>query len=209
LFVVLNAVYVVLMRSAPTAWRGVEDYLDTWIVLEQGPQVVGLVALPVLGFVLAALHQLAPPARREFSHTALLFGFAFITVTWTGYFLQVAWLIPHIQDGSRAGIEMMAFRNNAGLAWAVDVAGWALSGFMGVALFGVFPGRGLEARLRRLFLGYGVANLLLLPWLMFDIASLGIPIIASWLLVLPAATAQLAIWFRRTGGTAETDEVGP
>lgn len=197
-FLVLNATYVALAVTGPPQWEGLGHYVATWSWIEFAPQAVGIVALPVLGFVLAAVHLAAPPERRASSLSALLFGTAFIVVVWSGYVLQLVWLLPALAAGSDSAlVETMVFRNPDGLAWALNYAGWGLSGLTGIALSGVFRGGRLESRLRWLFLAYGVANLLLLPQLALRLDLLALPAIASWLLVLPVATGHLAVWFGR------------
>jgi cardiolipin synthase (CMP-forming) len=131
-----NAAYVALALTGPRECRGVGDYLQTWSVLEFLPQMLGLVALPLLGLSLVAAHQLVHPARQVFSLAAVVAGAAFLTVVWVGYLVQVAWLLPALQAGWAGGVELLAWRSMGSPGWAVNVAGWTLSGAMGWALAG-------------------------------------------------------------------------
>jgi hypothetical protein len=204
-FVVYNAAYAVLALTGPNGWRGVEDYLQTWTVLEFVPQMLGLVALPLLGFALVAAHRLAPPPRRVFTLAALACGLAFLTVVWVGYFVQVAWLLPTLRAGTATpGVELLVWRGMASPGWAVNVAGWVLSGFMAWALAAALLGGRFETRARWLFVAYGVAQLLLIPWFALGMDVLGIPIAVSWVVVLPVATGHLAVWMHRAGSSGSS-----
>jgi hypothetical protein len=196
LIVALNLMYVPLLITA-RPWRGVEDYLATVRWVEFGPQAVGLVALPVFAVLLIAVHRATPPERSVLSLAAVGFGLAFVATVWVGYVVQVAWVYPNAVDGVDAGIELLAFRNPRGLGWALNHAGWALSGMAALALAGTFPGRGREAGLRWLLAGYGLANLLLIPAYATGSELLSLPAAVSWLVVLPAISVQLGRWFRQ------------
>jgi hypothetical protein len=196
LFTVMNLTYVPLIAAGRT-WQGVDDYLAMWHWTEFGPQAVGLVALPVFALLLVAVHRAAPPDRATLSLAGLGFGFAFVVVVWVGYVVQVAWLWPNLRAGVDTGVELLAFRNPHSLAWALNYAGWSLSGAAALALAGMFRGDRLQRRLRALLVFYGAANLLLLPSYGFGVELLSVPAVASWLVVLPVAALHLAVWFHR------------
>lgn len=196
LFVALNLMYVPLFTTA-RPWLGVDDYLETVRWVEFGPQAVGLVALPVFALLLVAVHQATPPERSLVSLAAVGFGMAFVAIVWVGYFVQLAWVYPNAVNGADAGVELLAFRNPRGLGWALNHAGWALSGIAALALARAFTGGGLEARLRWLLAGYGLANLLLVPAYASDSVALSLPAAVSWLVLLPVISAHLGLWFQR------------
>jgi hypothetical protein len=196
LFTVMNLAYVPLI-AAGRAWRGVDDYLATWHWTEFGPQAVGLVALPVFAVLLVTLYRAAPSDRATFSLAGLLFGFAFVAVVWVGYVVQVAWLWPNLRAGVDTGVELLAFRNARSVGWALNHAGWSLSGAAALALSGMFRGDRLQRRLRALLVFYGGANLLLLPSYGFGVELLSVPAVVSWLVVLPVAALHIAAWFHR------------
>lgn len=158
---------------------------------------MGLVALPVFALLLVAVHRAAPPERATFSLAGLGFGFAFVAIVWVGYAVQVAWLWPNLRAGIDTGVELLAFRNPRGLGWALNYAGWSLSGAAALALAPVFHGDRLQRRLRALLVCYGAANLLLLPSYGFGVELLSLPAAVSWLVVLPVAALHIAVWFRR------------
>lgn len=196
LLTLMNLAYVPLVAAGRT-WQGVDDYLATWHWTEFGPQTVGLVALPVFALLLVAVHRAAPPERATFSLAGLGFGFAFVAIVWVGYAVQVAWLWPNLRAGIDTGVELLAFRNPRGLGWALNYAGWSLSGAAALALAPVFHGDRLQRRLRALLVCYGAANLLLLPSYGFGVELLSLPAAVSWLVVLPVAALHIAVWFRR------------
>jgi hypothetical protein len=88
--------------------------------------------------------------------------------------------------------------------WAVNVAGWVLSGLMACALAAALAGGRLETRARWLFAAYGAAQLLLVPWFALGLDVLGVPIALSWVVVLPLATGHLAVWMHRATPAASS-----
>lgn len=160
--------------------HGVADYLQTWRLLEFAPQMLGLVALPLLGLTRDAVHQLVDrpqgvqPVRRGRRS-----GLPHRGVGRLPRVGRVA--VPALHAGSTTGVDLR------GAAWtaspAVNVGRWTLSALMGWVLAATVTGGPLAARTRSLFVTYGTAPLLI-PWLALDTTLLAVPIALSWLVEL-------------------------
>jgi hypothetical protein len=154
-------------------------------------------------FVLAtvSLHELAPPARRVWSHAAILFAIAYMVLVALNYFVQLTWVAPRLAAGRTAGIEPFLFVPFDSFLYAVDILGYS---FMSVStLFAAFAiaGTGAARHARRLLL----ANGLLLPFIALQMFWHGmIWIAALWAVTFPGAMISLALLFRRAATASAT-----
>ncbi|MCW8194562.1 hypothetical protein F6455_07165 [Proteobacteria bacterium 005FR1] len=146
--------------------------------------------------LMVSVHQLASPARKVWSHAAVVFATAYATLISIVYFVQLTLVAPRMAAGREEGIEAFLFVPFDSFLYAVDILGYS---FMSVAtLFAaaVFTGSGIE-RLARYFL---LANGLLLPFLALQMYFHSLIWIASlWAITFPASTCVLAIIFRKSG----------
>lgn len=141
-----------------------------------------------------SVHQIAPPDRRIWSHSAVVFATVYAVLISINYYVQLAWVAPRLAAGRTEGLEPFLFTPFDSFLYAVDILGYS---FMSVAtLFAarVFTGGGLE-RIARLFL---TANGLLLPFIALQMyVHWFIWIAALWAVTFPGATWTLAMIFHR------------
>jgi len=173
---------------------------------ESGSTPLGLVVLLTPSLLLGSsflvlivsIHQVAPPARRIWSHIAVVFATAYTVLVSVVYFVQLSLVAPRLARGQIEGIEVFLFVPFDSFLYAVDILGYS---FMSVAtLFAarVFTGRGLH-RVVRSFL---TANGLLLPFIALQMYYHPLIWVASlWLVTFPGATWALALFFRRSATT--------
>lgn len=182
-----------------------------WLGSEGGPEssstVLGLVVLLTPSLFLgsaflvlsACIHELAAPARRIWSLTALAFATAYAVLISVNYYVQLTLVAPRMASGRMDGIEPFLFTPFDSFLYSVDILGYT---FMSVAtLFAsrVFTGTGLE-RTARLFL---TATGLLIPFLALQIYFHWMIWIASlWAITFPGAAWTLAMIFRRAPTTS-------
>ena len=144
--------------------------------------------------LMVCVHEIAPPERKVWSRTAMVFATAYAVLISINYFVQLTWVAPRLAAGRVHGLEPFLFTPFDSFLYSVDILGYS---FMSVAtLFAaqVFKGPGLE-RTARLFL---VANGLLLPFIALQMyAHWMIWVAALWAVTFPGATWTLAILFRR------------
>jgi hypothetical protein len=148
--------------------------------------------------LVVAVHQMAAPDRKIWSHSAVVFATAYTVLVSINYFVQLTWVMPRLAAGHTQGIEVFLFTPFDSFLYSVDILGYS---FMSVAtLFAarVFTGGGLE-RVVRLFL---MANGLLLPFIALQMyVHWLIWIAALWAVTFPGSTWSLAILFRRAQPT--------
>jgi hypothetical protein len=148
--------------------------------------------------LVVAVHQMAAPDRKIWSHSAVVFATAYTVLISINYFVQLTWVMPRLAAGHTQGIEVFLFTPFDSFLYSVDILGYS---FMSVAtLFAarVFTGGGLE-RVVRLFL---MANGLLLPFIALQMyVHWLIWIAALWAVTFPGSTWSLAILFRRAQPT--------
>lgn len=142
-----------------------------------------------------AVHQLATPGRKIWSHAAVAFATAYTVLISINYFVQLTLVAPRIVHGRVQGIEAFLFVPFDSFLYAVDILGYS---FMSVAtLFAarIFTGGGLH-RTARWFL---TANGLLLPFIALQMYFHPLIWVASlWAVTFPGSTWTLAVLFRRT-----------
>jgi hypothetical protein len=156
-------------------------------------------------FLLAmlALHSLAPPEQRFWTHAAVAFAVVYTTYNTLNYVVQLATVIPagyYWTFENPAGTQgPLAILNQTphSLFWDVDALGYIFLSLATLFAAQVFDRRGLQLWLRRFF----VANALIIP--LFGIAYFypgysvgqllfGLP----WGITVPGSLLLLALYFR-------------
>jgi len=144
--------------------------------------------------LMLSVHESTPPDRKIWSHAAVAFATAYVTLISIVYFVQLTVIAPHLARGDMAGLEVFRFVPFNSFLYGVDILGYS---FMSVAtLFAAraLAGPGLE-RTARWWL---TANGLILPFLVGQMYFHPLIWIASlWAFTFPASTATLALLFRR------------
>jgi hypothetical protein len=141
-----------------------------------------------------AVHEATGPSRRVWTQTAVAFATIYTALISINYFVQLAWVAPHLSAGSTRGLEPFLFKPFDSFLYAVDILGY---GFMSVATWFMaagFSGRGLE-RTARFFLR---ANGLLLPFITLQMYWHGLIWgAAMWAVMFPGGTSTIAVLMRR------------
>jgi hypothetical protein len=149
--------------------------------------------------LMVAVHQLAAPERRVWSHAALAFATIYTALISINYFVQLTWVAPRLARGQVAGMEAFLFTPFDSFLYAVDILGYSFMSLATLFAAKVFTGKGLE-RVARAFL---IANGLLIPFIALQMYVHGLIWIAAlWAVTFPGSTWSLAILFRRARVTA-------
>jgi hypothetical protein len=149
--------------------------------------------------LMVAVHQMAPPERRVWSHCAVAFATVYTVLISINYFVQLTWVAPRLARGQTAGIEAFLFTPFDSFLYAVDILGYSFMSLATLFAANVFKGRGLE-RVARTFM---IANGLLIPFIALQMYFHGLIWIAAlWAVTFPGSTWSLAILFRRGRTTA-------
>ena len=151
-----------------------------------------------------SIHNAASPARRIWSHVAVAFATAYMTLISLVYFVQLTWVGPRLAKGDIDGIQPFLFVPFDSFLYAVDILGYS---FMSVATFFaalVLTGHGLERIARWLLMTNG----LLLPFIALQIYFHPLIWIAAlWAVTFPGSTWTLALLFRRARTKATDHEL--
>jgi hypothetical protein len=144
--------------------------------------------------LMVAVHQMAPPERKVWSHSALAFATVYTALISINYFVQLAWVVPRLSRGQTEGIGPFLFTPFDSFLYAVDLLGYSFMSLATLFVAKVFTGDGLE-RIARTFL---IANGLLLPFIALQMyVHALIWGAALWAFTFPASTWSLAVLFRR------------
>jgi hypothetical protein len=144
--------------------------------------------------LMVAVHQIAPPDRRVWSHSALAFATVYAVLISINYFVQLSWVAPRLARGQTAGVEAFLFTPFDSFLYAVDILGYSFMSLATLFAAKVFTGKGLE-RVARTFL---IANGLLIPFIALQMYVHGLIWVAAlWAVTFPGSTWSLAILFRR------------
>jgi hypothetical protein len=144
--------------------------------------------------LLVSVHQVAPPAKRVWSHAAVAFGTVYAVLISLNYFVQLTLVAPRLARGQVHGIEAFLFVPFDSFLYAVDILGYS---FMSLAT--LFAARALVGggllRTARWFL---TANGLLLPFIALQMFWHPLIWCASlWAVTFPGSTWCLALIFKR------------
>lgn len=150
-------------------------------------------------FVLAmlALHHLAPPERRYWSHAAVLFTVLYAGYVDLNYVVQLATVIPATLRGTVGPIRVLDQTPHS-LFWDVDALGYVMMGMATLCAVPVFG----RTRLERWARGFFLANALVTPLISVvyfaptfstGLLMLGLP----WGVTAPGSILLLALVLRR------------
>jgi hypothetical protein len=144
--------------------------------------------------LMVSVHEMAPPARKIWSHAAVVFATAYTVLISINYFVQLTWVAPRIVAGRTQGIELFLFTPFDSFLYAVDILGYSFMSVATLFVAMVFPGGGMN-RVVRVFM---FANGLLLPFIALQMYFHALIWIAAlWAVTFPGGTWALAILFRR------------
>ena len=153
-----------------------------------------LIAAPFM-VALVALHYDTPPARRLWSHAALLMSVIYVTYVTLNYVVQLAEVIPRLT--TQASLEVLDQTPHS-LFWTVAALGYI---FLGAAtLFAVLTGSTSRTWVRRFFLANArvtpvIALVYFLPTFSIPLLLLGSP----WIITAPGSFLLPALMFKRQG----------
>ena len=162
--------------------------------------IPGLLLVPIVVVLMAAIHASAPEPMKVFSRIGLAFAVAYAVVVGADYFGQFAVVVPSLQAGETAGLSLFTQYNPHGLFIAGEAFGYLLLSLGLLLAAPVFVGGRLAGVIRWLFVAdFALALVACIGfWIIggdlvaFEVAVLSI----SWL-VLIVSGALLAVMFRR------------
>lgn len=144
-----------------------------------------------------ALHHIAPPGKKFWSHAALIFATMYAVFATANYVVQLTTVIPMTLNGSAEDIKIL-IQTPHSLFWDFDAIAYICMGLATLFAVPIFDEQGIEKWVRYSFL----LNALVTPLIAFvyfypdfsdKIFLLGIP----WAITAPVLMLLLAISFTK------------
>ena len=159
--------------------------------------VVTILDSVALVILMASVHEYARSGRRLLSLLALLFTALFCAMVTINRFVQLSVVRRRLSAGESEAISWFLPYGSKSAMLALEILGWSF--FLSLATLCAAPlfskGR-LELAIRVLLTAYGVLGLVSAVSFLAGSPLAGLGILA-WGVVLPSATACLALFFRR------------
>lgn len=194
-------------------WSGFIAFAATFAyVIVQVLQVINVINYPldeiliyttslciVVPFVLEmlALHYLAPPAKKFWSHAALIFSIIYSVFVTANYVVQLATVIPMKLKGKIDEVRLLEQTPHS-LFWDFDAIGYIFMGLATLIAIPVFEKSGFQKWVRISFLANALVTPLIAVVYFYPIYSthllfLGFP----WGITAPLAMLFLSIMFKK------------
>lgn len=162
--------------------------------------VVALLWDTALVILFAALRKQVRRGGRLFAELALVFMILVCALSSISWFVQLT-IVPKVEQGARTvQAALLDMRNELSITYAMEHLAWGLffglaALFASAAIDGGRPGTWV----RRLLMASGVLSLLHFLGVIVGSPALGDLGYVAWGLLLPAATALLAVKFKNAG----------
>jgi hypothetical protein len=194
-------------------WAGIAAFISTTaFVVVQLLQLAGVFSFPideiliygtslmiVIPFILEilALHYITPPAKRFWSHAALVFTILYAVFVTSNYVIQLATVIPMKLKGAAAGIAVLEQTPHS-MFWNYDALGYIFMGLATLIALPLFERTSFQRWVRLAFL----ANAIMTPFIAIvyfyptystTVLMLGMP----WGITAPMAMLLLAVMFNK------------
>jgi hypothetical protein len=194
-------------------WSGLIAFISTVaFTIAQILQLLGVLSYPldeiliygvslciVIPFLLEmlALHHIAPPEKKFWSHAALIFTVLYVAFVTANYVVQLATVIPMTLQGSSDEISILKQTPHS-LFWDFDAIGYIFMGFATLFAIPVFEQQGFQRRVRYSFLAHSLATPLIVFVYFYPNFSEKLLIIAvPWGITAPLSMLLLAIMFKQ------------
>lgn len=144
--------------------------------------------------LMVSIHHIAAPAKRIWSHVAIVFASMYATLVSFVYYVQLSFVMPRLARGETDDIQLLMFEPFDSFLYAVDVFGYSLMSLSTLFAAAVFSTGGLQRWIRWAL----IANGCLIPFLALQMFYP--PLIwggTLWAITFPVATWLLAVHFKR------------
>lgn len=191
--VLLSAAYVAVLAAGLATLDGPDAPIaDPWFT---AMEILILLLMPFMTGFMAAVHAVAPPARRVFSLTAVLFMAMVAMLTSVVHFAILT--LGRLPDF--AGWDLVFAFRWPSVVYALDILAWDV--FFAVSVLcaaPAFPGGGLRRAIRLALLASGVLSLAGLAGVAAGDMQLRNIGIVGYVGTFPLAVALTVVLFRRT-----------
>jgi hypothetical protein len=155
------------------------------------------ITIPFLPEILA-LHHIAPPGKKYWSHAALIFTAIYVVFVTANYVVQLATVIPMTRKGAADEIRIL-IQTPHSLFWNFDAIGYIFMGLATLVAVPVFEKVGFQKWVRLVFLIHGlVTPLIAFVYFYPDFSDKLLLIGLPWGITAPASMLVLAIMFKKS-----------
>jgi hypothetical protein len=205
-------------------WSGLIAFISTLaFTVTQILQLLGVLRYPldeilIYGFSLCivipfllemlALHHIAPPEKKFWSHAALIFTALYVAFVTANYVVQLATVIPMTLQGSSDEILMLKQTPHS-LFCDFDAIGYIFMGFATLFAVPIFEQQGFQRWVRYSFFVHSLVTPLIVFVYFYPNFSEKILLIAiPWGITAPVSMLLLAIMFKQDSELiAQTNEI--
>lgn len=194
-------------------WSGILAFsANVLFVVVQVLQLIGILAYPydeifiysfslciVVPFLIEilALHHIAAPEKKFWSHATLIFIIIYAIFVTANYVVQLATVIPATLDGKANGIQLLVQTPHS-LFWDFDAIGYISMGLASVFVLPIFRKDGFDRWVRTAFM----ANALVTPLIAFvyfypEFSERLLLLAIPWAITAPLMMLFLALWFKK------------
>jgi hypothetical protein len=194
-------------------WSGIIAFVSTIaFVVVQILQLLSVLSYPVdeiliyvfslcivIPFLLEmlALHYIAPPEKKFWSHAALIFTVLYVAFVTANYVVQLATVIPMTLQGASDEIFILKQTPHS-LFWDFDAIGYIFMGFATLFAIPIFEQQGFQRWVRYSFLVHSLVTPLIVfvyfyPNFSEQLLLMAIP----WGITAPVSMLLLAIMFKQ------------
>jgi hypothetical protein len=153
----------------------------------------------VIPFLIAmlALHYVAPPGKKFWSHAALLFTLMYVVFVTANYVVQLATVIPMTIKGAAEEVGILNQTPHS-LFWDFDAIGYIFMGLATLFAVPVFKKQGFQKWVRYCFLVHALVTPLIAfvyfyPNFSDTLLLIGIP----WAITAPLSMLMLTLMFKK------------
>ncbi len=194
-------------------WSGLIAFTSTVaFVIVQMLQLLGVLSYPldeilIYGFSLCivipfllemlALHHIAPPEKKFWSHAALIFTVLYVAFVTANYVVQLATVIPMTLQGASDEILILKQTPHS-LFWDFDAIGYIFMGFATLFAVPIFEQQGFQRWVRYSFLVHSLVTPAIVFVYFYPNFSEQLLLIAiPWGITAPVSMLLLAIMFKQ------------
>jgi len=200
--VILMVISNLSSGEAASGWQGIAAYQANFQPILMLPLYPSLLLAPAFATLMVCVHYYTSPAKRIWSHIALVYTVIYASMAVINYAPQLLSVQRALLSGETDGLSMLVHGNPHAIFWSM-VSCYV---FMNLAMLfaaPVFSGGRLERWINRLFLLNGLSVILTVASLLVDnpfvflLSSLVI-----WCPLFTAGNTLLAVLFSRFDGKA-------
>ena len=208
LAVVLMVISNLSSGEAAAGWQGIEAYQAAFRPILLLPIIPSLLLAPAFAALMVCVHYYATPAKRIWSHIALVYTVIYAGMAFINYAIQLVSAQRALINGETDGLSMLVHGNPHAIFWSL-VSCYV---FMNLAMLfaaPVFSGGRLECWIRRLFLFNGLSVILTIASILVDNPYVFmLDSLVIWCPFFTAATALLVVLFSRLDGKGMANHEG-